>query len=222
MSWEEIKRTGGGVDLQQTTSRGAVVEIASGVRDQKSEISNPTSDLRPPISYKGELTRSMEHLAADPAVRFIGYGVRIGGRALGTLKNVPDSQLIEMPVAENLMVGFAIGLALKGLKPVVFIERFDFILNALDAIVNHLDKIKALSKGEFAPTMILRVVVGNRQKPLFTGATHTQDCSTALRALVDFPVLQLFDPAVIFMQYKAAHALLSKHSTMLVEYKDFM
>jgi pyruvate/2-oxoglutarate/acetoin dehydrogenase E1 component len=117
----------------------------------------------------------MESLAADPLVRFVGYGVRIGGRAQGTLKNVPDSQLIEMPVAENLMVGFAIGLALKGLKPVVFIERFDFILNALDAIVNHLDKIETISRGEFKPAMILRIVVGNKSKPLFTGETHTQD-----------------------------------------------
>jgi pyruvate/2-oxoglutarate/acetoin dehydrogenase E1 component len=129
-------------------------------------------------SYKEELTASMESLAADPLVRFVGYGVRIGGRAQGTLKNVSDTQLIEMPVAENLMVGFAIGLALKGLKPVVFIERMDFILNALDAIVNHLDKIETISRGEFKPTMILRIVVSEiRQKPLFTGETHTQDFS---------------------------------------------
>src|SRR5438477_13169810 len=131
------------------------------------------------MTYKEALTAAMDELARDPMIRFIGYGVSIG-KAMGTLKNVPDSQLIEMPVAENLMVGFAIGLALKGLKPVVFIERFDFILNALDAVVNHLDKIGDISRGEFRPTIILRVVVGNRQKPLFTGETHTQDFSVAM------------------------------------------
>ncbi len=174
------------------------------------------------LSYKEELTKAMESLAADPLVRFIGYGVKIGGRALGTLKNVPDSQLIEMPVAENLMVGFAIGLSLKGLKPVVFLERFDFWWNASDAIVNHLDKINQISRGEFNPTMILRIVVGNRNKPLFTGTTHTQDYSPSLRAAVSFPVINLPSPGFVLNRYEAAHNAFGRHSTALIEYKDLM
>jgi pyruvate/2-oxoglutarate/acetoin dehydrogenase E1 component len=174
------------------------------------------------LSYKEELTAAMESLAADPLVRFVGYGVRIGGRAQGTLKNVADSQLIEMPVAENLMVGFAIGLALKGLKPVVFIERFDFILNALDAIVNHLDKIATISRGEFKPTMILRIVVGNKTKPLFTGETHTQDFTESVSRLVKFPVVMLPSPGYIRNEYRVAHEGLDRHSTALIEYKELM
>lgn len=175
-----------------------------------------------PDSYKGELTAAMEMLAADPLVRFVGYGVKIGGRAMGTLKNVSDSQLIEMPVAESLMVSFAIGLSLKGLKPVVFIERFDFILNAMDAIVNHLDKIADISHGEFNPTMILRIVCGNRQNPLFTGKTHTQDFGPALRSLVSFRVVNLPDASFIRNEYRIALDALSDHSTALIEYKDLL
>ena len=174
------------------------------------------------MSYKQQLTFAMEELAKDPLVRFVGYGVKIGGRAMGTLKNVPDSQLIEMPVAESLMVSFAIGLSLKGLKPVVFIERFDFILNAMDAIVNHLDKIGDISHGEFKPTMILRIVVGNRDKPLFTGKTHTQDFTFALDHLVTFPVIQLDQASFIKSAYKRAHEDLCGCSTAIVEYKDLM
>lgn len=172
-------------------------------------------------SYKDALTGAMDILGADPLVRFIGYGVTIG-KAMGTLKNVDPHQLIEMPVAENLMVAFAIGLSLKGLKPVVFIERFDFILNALDAIVNHLDKIKDISHGEFAPSVILRIVVGNRQKPLFTGKTHTQDFSVALRHLVSFPVHQLVEANEIVGRYAEAYSSFGTRSTALVEYKDRM
>jgi pyruvate/2-oxoglutarate/acetoin dehydrogenase E1 component len=127
-----------------------------------------------------------------------------------------------MPVAENLMVGFAIGLALKGLKPVVFIERFDFILNALDAIVNHLDKIETISRGEFKPTMILRIVVGNKSKPLFTGETHTQDFTDAFHRLVTFPVVRLQCNSQIQYQYRDAHERLHRFSTALIEYKDLM
>ncbi len=184
-----------------------------------------TSEFPTALSYKDELTKAMESLAQDPLVRFVGYGVKIGGRAGGTLKNVSDSQLIEMPVAENLMVGFAIGLSLKGLKPVVFIERMDFWWNASDAIVNHLDKINQISHGEFSPTMILRIVVGNRNKPLFTGATHTQDYSPSLRAAVSFPVINLTDPTQIVHKYECALNAMgprSRRSTALIEYKDLM
>lgn len=164
----------------------------------------------------------MESLALDPRVRFIGYGVKIGGRAMGTFKNVPDWQLIETTVAENLMVGLATGMALKGLKPVVFFERFDFVLNALDAIVNHLDKTELISHGEFKTNVLLRIVVGNRGKPLFTGETHTQDFTEAFERLVSFPVRTLKTHWQITNLYRDAHAELAQHSTALIEYKDLI
>ncbi len=180
------------------------------------------SEFPKPLSYKDELTKAMELLAQDPLVCFMGYGVQIGGRAMGTLNNVPDDRLIETIVDENEMVGEAIGMSLDGYKPVVFFERFDFILNALDAIVNHLDKIETLSQGEFKPTMILRIVVGNSRKPLFTGKTHMQDFSVALRALVSFPVVQLQDASDIKGNYRHAYCTLDSRSTAIIEYKDLM
>jgi len=169
----------------------------------------------------------MSELARDPLVRFIGYGVRVGGRAAGTLAGVPESQLIETPVAENLMVGLATGMALSGLRPVVYIERMDFILNAMDAIVNHLDKIDVLSQGLFRPSVILRVVVGNKNKPLFTGVTHTQDFLGAIASMVSFPVVGLSQQDQIQPQYRLAHETISaagagRKSCMLVEYKDLI
>lgn len=164
----------------------------------------------------------MTSLAADPDRLFIGYGLR-HGRAGGTLAGVPESQIIETTVAENLMVGLAIGLSLRGKKPVVYFERADFLLNALDAIVNHLDKIAHESRGEFNPAVILRIVVGNKTKPLFTGSTHTQDLSQALIKLVNFPVGCLAGGAAIEERYRiAAQRQTDGLSTALFEYKDLI
>ncbi len=179
------------------------------------------------MTYKESLTQAMIDLAKDPLVRFIGYGVRVGGKAAGTLAGVAESQLIETPVAENLMVGLATGMALAGLRPVVFIERMDFIMNAMDAIVNHLDKIEVLSQGQFRPSVILRVVVGNKNKPLFTGVTHTQDFLDAIAKMVSFPVVGLTKPEQIQPQYRLAHEAIAaegaaRKSCMLVEYKDLI
>ena len=174
-------------------------------------------------AYKDELTRAMLECSTDPRCRFIGYGVKIGGRALGTLRDVPDRQLMETPVAENLMVGLATGLSLAGLRPVVFIERMDFILNALDAIVNHLAAADKISRGQFRPAVILRVVIGNRHKPLYTGPTHVQDFTEAVRQMVDFPVIRLTLPEQIRPAYHdAMRDLDGGRSTMLVEHKDLI
>ena len=174
------------------------------------------------MTYKESLSAAMVELASDPLVRFVGYGVRYGGRAAGTLKDIPEDRCIKTPVAENLMVGLAMGLAMRGLRPVVYIERFDFILNAMDAIVNHLDKIERLSKKEFNPCAILRVVAGNRDKPLFTGITHTQDFTLAIRQMVSFPVKRLEQADDILPSYRHALKMLHAHSTMLIELKDLI
>lgn len=172
------------------------------------------------MTYKAELRRAMAVMGQDPSTVFIGYNVGCGGLANGTLIDVSPAQRIETPVAENLMVGMAIGMSLAGHKPIVYIERFDFILNAMDALVNHLDKIKLLSDGHFNPHVILRVVVGGTQAPLFTGPTHTQDFTQALRAFVQFDILELKHPSQIKELYHRAWERISVASTMLIEYRD--
>jgi len=174
------------------------------------------------LSYKEALIEANTLIASDSKIQYVGYGLQ-KGRALGTLKNVAIDQIIEMPVAENLMIGFAIGLSLMGYKPVVFIERMDFLMNGLDAIVNHLDKIEKKSNGEFSPAVIIRCIVGNKSKPLYTGITHIQDYSEALRYMVSFPVIQLQETGQIKQAYlDAQDNLCNGISTMLVEYKDLV
>lgn len=173
-------------------------------------------------SYKQALTAANTELARDPRTIFVGYGIT-KTHALGTLRDVPPAQLLEMPVAENLMAGAAIGLSLAGRLPVLYIERCDFLLNALDAIVNHLNAMPIISRGEYRPAVIIRIVVGNRDKPLFTGHTHTQDFSDALRSMVSFPVSTLTEAAQVFAHY--THAQIDQMagiSTALFEYKDLI
>lgn len=175
------------------------------------------------ITYKNQIKKSMQILAQDHKRVFIGYGVKIGGKAAGTLEGINPNQLIETPVAENLMLGLAIGLSLQGYKPVVFYERFDFVMNAMDALVNHLDKIKEISNGQFNPSVIIRVVVGGTKKPFFTGITHTQDYSNSLYTMLhSCKVINLDKPSNIIYEYDQA-LMNSDHygiSSIIIEEKD--
>jgi pyruvate/2-oxoglutarate/acetoin dehydrogenase E1 component len=172
--------------------------------------------------YKEELEKANLILSKKDNAIFIGYGLE-KGRALGTLASVERAKIIETLVAENLMVGLGIGMALKGFFPIIFIERMDFILNAMDAIVNHLSVVSRLSKNEFNPAMIIRVVVGNKNKPLYTGLVHTQDFSDPISEMVNFPVVKLTSPDLIIKEYeKAYERFLNGTSTIIVEYKDLI
>ena len=162
----------------------------------------------------------MAALATDPTRIFVGYGLQTG-RAMGTIPR--EAPVHEMPVAEGLMTSFAIGLALAGRKPVVYIERADFIWHATDAIVNHLAAMPIISGGEYRAGVIIRVTVGGTQKPLFTGYTHTRDNSAALRAASPIPVFCLREAAHIATYYaEAAHRQANGESTILYEYRDLM
>lgn len=172
------------------------------------------------MTYKEAITAAMTELARDPLVSFYGYGLA-RGRAMGTLAGVAAEQIVETPVAENLMMGLAIGAALTGKRPVVYFERADFLLCGADAIVNHLDKLDAMSLGEFIPAVIIRVTVGNTKKPLFTGETHTQDLSAVFSSMLKMPVYLLLNEAQVADVYAEARTEQKLGiSSMIFEYKD--
>ena len=53
-------------------------------------------------------------------------------------------------------MGISTGLALSGYVPVTCYPRFDFLLLAMNQLVNHLDKIRVMSNNEFQPKVIIR------------------------------------------------------------------
>jgi len=175
------------------------------------------------MTYREAIAAEMTTLGRDPDCVFVGYGLKNGKGAMGTLAGVSDAQLIEFTVAEGLMMSAAIGLALAGRKPVVYIERADFIYNAMDAIVNHLDKLAQISRREFRPGVIIRVTIGNKRKPLFTGPTHTGDPSAALAMLLRMPVIKVLDAEDVKTAYGVARDRQTDgKSTMIFELKDLL
>lgn len=139
------------------------------------------------VSYKDAMALAMQQLGAAGAV-FIGYNTARGD-AMGTLKGIPKEQKLETPVAENLMSGLAIGMSFEGFLPVIYFERHDFMLVAMDAIGNHIDKIERISHGEFKVPLIIRAVAADGG-PFYSGPTHSQDFTEVLKKLVSFPVLE--------------------------------
>lgn len=168
------------------------------------------------LGYLEAVKESMEMLASKNNAIFIGYNVRHGS-AYGTLKNIPENQRLETPLAENLMAGLAIGMSLEGFNPVLFFERHDFIYNALDALVNQVDKIEQLSQGEFSSPIIIRAVAGGI-KPFYAGLTHTSNLTELFKHLFSFPVYAPQTSAQVISAYKIA--MNSKLPILISERKE--
>ena len=166
-------------------------------------------------SYKDAMNIAMTELGQQGAI-FIGYNV-VKGDAMGTLKNVPVEQKLETPVAENLMSGLAIGMSFEGLIPVLYFERHDFILNALDAIVNHIDKIERISHGEFKVPVVIRAVTADAG-PFYSGITHSQDFTKLLESGVSFPVVDPKEGKDVLRAFR--DAIESERPAIIIERKS--
>jgi len=169
------------------------------------------------VTYKDNLIEAMKTILKTKDVRFIGYNLKYGSKGYGTLKDIPENKIIEMPVAEALMSGISIGMSLMGFTPILIFERHDFILLALDQLVNHLDKIKEYSHNEFNPKVIIRAIVGGTS-PFNPGIQHKADYTEALKKLLKLKIINLQSKNDILPNY--INAINSDSSILLIEYRN--
>lgn len=127
------------------------------------------------MKYKDKLKESMTWLSKKDEVVFIGEGLINAGRIYGTLDDVPSGKCIEMPICENLIVGCAIGLAIRGYHPVVVFQRMDFMLLASDQIINHMALMQRMSGGLVTLPIIIRAIIGSRDPKFDVGPQHNHD-----------------------------------------------
>ena len=107
------------------------------------------------------LRRAMED---DPKVLVMGEDVgKLGGvfRVTdGLQKDFGDDRVIDTPLAESGIIGTAIGLALRGYRPVCEIQFDGFIYPAYDQIVSQLAKMAYRSAGTVTLPVVIRVPYG--------------------------------------------------------------
>ncbi len=174
------------------------------------------------MKYFEELKKSMNYLAEDNRVVFLGQAVRVPGTAMSTtLKEVNNKKLIELPVAEEMQMGITNGLALNGLIPVSIYPRWNFLLLAMNQLINHLDKIKIMSNGGFKTKAIIRTGIGS-QRPLHPQHQHIGDFTDSIRMMcTNIEIIRLEEPSEIFPAYKKALNREDGKSTIIVEYGDY-
>lgn len=107
------------------------------------------------------LRRSLE---ADPKVLLAGEDIgKLGGVfrvTEGLLAEFGKDRVVDSPLAESGIVGTAIGLALRGYRPVVEIQFEGFVFPAFDQIVTQLSRMRFRSHGQLALPVVIRMPYG--------------------------------------------------------------
>lgn len=131
----------------------------------------------PVITFRQALTDTLrEEMKRDEDVYLMGeeIGIFEGSYKVtaGLLKEFGAKRVVDTPIAEEGFVGVAVGSAMLGLRPVVEIMTINFIILAMDTIVNHAAKIHYMFGGQSAVPMVIRTPGGGGQQ---LAATHSQN-----------------------------------------------
>jgi pyruvate/2-oxoglutarate/acetoin dehydrogenase E1 component len=172
------------------------------------------------LKYFDELKRSMEYLATDDRTLFIGQAVAVPGTGMSnTLKDISKEKLIELPVAEEMQMGISLGMALNGNIPISIYPRWNFLLCAVNQLINHVDKLSTMSN--YKANVIIRTSIGS-ERPLHPQCQHVGDFTKAFQMMCKtIEIIRLDEPNQIFPAYEKALLRDDNRSTILVEWGDY-
>jgi 2-oxoisovalerate dehydrogenase E1 component beta subunit len=119
----------------------------------------------PQITLVEAINQALAHeMGADPKVVLLGEDIGKNGgvfrATLGLYDKFGPERVRDTPLAESMIAGLAIGMAIMGLKPVAEFQFMGFIYPALDQIINHAARIRNRTRGRMSCPVVFRAPYG--------------------------------------------------------------
>ena len=171
------------------------------------------------LLYWQALNRAMDiEMAADESVFTLGEDVGLYGGSYrvteGLYAKYGEWRVRDTPISENSFTGLGVGAALLGTRPVVEIMTINFMLLALDSIINGAAKIPFMSGGQFKMPLVVRVPGGVARQ---LGAQHAQRLE---HTLMNVPGLRIAVPSTPQDAYwQLRQAIASDEPIILLEHE---
>lgn len=146
------------------------------------------------LGYANAINEALHHLLGeDPGVFILGQGVDnpwyVGNTAVGLVDRFGRDRIIDPPISENGMNGFAVGAALTGMRPILIHPRLDFLLYGLDQIINQASNWSYVFRGQLGVPLVLWGIINRGGEQ---GAQHSQAVQATF---AHFPGLKVVMPA---------------------------
>lgn len=152
-------------------------------------------------------------LSADDTVVILGEDVAIPNGPFGATKGLharyPD-RVIDTPISESAMIGASLGMAMGGLRPIVEIMYADFLMVAMDQIVNQVANTRYVSQGRLGAPLVIRTQQGS------TPGSCAQHSQSLEAMLAHVPGLRIAIPANASDAYAMNRAAVALDDPVLV------
>ncbi len=131
------------------------------------------------------------------------------------LSTAYPEQVISTPISEAGIVGAAVGMSMRGLKPIVEIMFGDFVSLAADQIINHACKYNWMYNGNVTVPVLIRTPVGGRRG---YGPTHSQSLESIFMSV---PGIEIVAPSLCHNPGEMMEKILNciQKPTLFIEYK---
>jgi 2-oxoisovalerate dehydrogenase E1 component len=168
----------------------------------------PSADAFQPVG-EFKLARAVRRaieveMRADSRVFMAGIDIAAGGNIFGLFRNMVGEfgcRIRDAPVSESAIVGTAVGEAMAGMKPVVEIMYLDFIGVCFDQIMNQAAKLRYMTAGRAAMSLVIRTQFGAGRS---SGAQHSQSLEALLSHIPGLKVVMPATPAEAYGLMRAA------------------
>jgi len=117
---------------------------------------------------------AQQEMRRDPAVWVLGEDVARGGlwgQYKGFLEEFGVDRAVSTPISESTIMGAGLGAALVGTRPIIEMRIFDFVMCAMDELVNQIAKIRYMFGGQAKPAVVVRMPHGMWRN---SAAQHSQ------------------------------------------------
>lgn len=106
---------------------------------------------------------ALQEMRRDPRVWVLGEDVARGGlfgQYRGFLDEFGAARVVSTPISESTIMGAGLGAALVGTRPIIEMRIFDFVMCAMDELVNQIAKIRYMFGGQARPAVVVRMPHG--------------------------------------------------------------
>ncbi len=115
-----------------------------------------------------------QEMRRDPTVWVLGEDVARGGlwgQYRDFLPEFGPERVVSTPISESTIMGAGLGAALVGTRPIIEMRIFDFVMCAMDELVNQIAKVRYMFGGQAKPAVVVRMPHGMWRN---SAAQHSQ------------------------------------------------
>lgn len=116
----------------------------------------------------------LQEMRRDPNIWVLGEDVGRGG-LWGQYRDFLDEfgpeRIVSTPISEATIMGAGLGAALVGTRPIIEMRMFDFVMCAMDELVNQIAKVRYMFGGQAKPAVVVRMPHGMWRN---SAAQHSQ------------------------------------------------